>query len=231
MSLPLIMIATALVAFTLGGLAAWPRIRRLDHRLTDAIWQMEHDPLTGLLNRAGLLTAHATLTRAGDAGPIMAILIDLDDFKPVNDTHGHNHGDDVLATIGTRIHDIAALHGGTAARLSGDEYAALLPVRTADLARIADTFVALISQPVELTADSEPVAVTVTASVGLALAEATDPLFGVALRRADIAMYHAKHHGRNRHAVYEPGMAMPVTESRRGPRLRDRQLRNDKATA
>ncbi|MER7471231.1 GGDEF domain-containing protein [Micromonospora sp. NPDC000018] len=231
MSLPLIMIATAMVAFTLGGLTLWPFIRRLDNRLTDALWQLEHDPVTGLLNRAGLLAAHATLAEADSAGPVIVVLIDLDDFKPVNDTHGHDRGDEVLVEIGERIHNIAALHGGTAARLSGDEYAALLPVRTDDLARIADTFVTLISEPVELTADGEPVTVTVTASVGLALAEVTDPFEEVALRRADIAMYHAKHHGRNRHAIYEPGMAMPAPDNRRGPRLRDRGQLDGQATA
>ncbi|MET8912477.1 diguanylate cyclase [Micromonospora sp. NPDC004551] len=230
MSLPLIMIATALVAFTLGGLTMWPLVRRLRNRLTDAIWQLEHDPVTGMLNRAGLIAAHATLTAAGTAGPVIVVLIDLDDFKPVNDTHGHDRGDNILAAIGRRITDIAALHGGTAARLSGDEYAALLPVRTPDLDRIADTFVALIAQPVELTTDGTPITATVTASVGIALAESTDPFEEVALRRADIAMYHAKHHGRNGHAVYEPGMAMPAGGCRRRPRLRDRRL-IDEATA
>jgi diguanylate cyclase (GGDEF)-like protein len=224
------MIATALVAFTLGGLAVWPFTCRLRNRLTDAVWQLEHDPVTGMLNRAGLLAAHATLAEADTAGPVIVVLIDLDDFKGVNDTHGHDRGDDVLAAIGDRIADIAALHGGSAARLAVDEYGALLPVRTDDLARIADTFVALISQPVELTTDGKPVTVTVTASVGLALAQATDPFDEVALRRADIAMYHAKHHGRNRYTVYEPGMAMPAARRRRGPRLRDRRI-SDEATA
>lgn len=230
MSLPLIMIATALVSFTLGGLTMWPIVRRLRTRLTGATWQLEHDPVTGMLNRAGLLAAHVALAEAASSQPIIVVLIDLDDFKPVNDTHGHDRGDDILTAIGRRIADIAALHGGTAARLSGDEYAALLPVRTADLARIADSFVTLIAQPVNLTTDGTTVTVTVTASVGIALAESTDPCEEVALRRADIAMYHAKHHGRNRHAIYEPGMAMPDVEHRRGPRLRDRRLSNE-ATA
>jgi diguanylate cyclase (GGDEF)-like protein len=224
------MIATALVAFTLGSLTMWPSIHRLRNRLTDATWQLEHDPVTGMLNRAGLLAAHATLTGADTVGPIIVVLIDLDDFKPVNDTHGHDRGDNILAAIGGRITDIAALHGGTAARLSGDEYASLLPVRTADLARIADTFVTLIAQPIELTTHGAPGLVTVTASVGIALAESTDPFEEVALHRADIAMYHAKHHGRNRHAIYEPGMAMPTAGRRRGPRLRDHRLAGE-ATA
>ncbi|PWU50158.1 GGDEF domain-containing protein [Micromonospora sp. S4605] len=225
------MIATELVAFTLGGLTVWPFIHQLRNRLDDAIWQLQHDPVTGMLNRAGLLAAHATLTGADTAGPIIVALIDLDDFKPINDTHGHDRGDDVLTAIGDRIGDIAALHRGTAARLSGDEYAALLPAHTDDLARIGNTLVALISDPVELTADGEPVTVTVTASVGLALAETTDPFEEVALRRADIAMYHAKHNGRNRHAIYEPGMGMPAAGRRRGRRLRDRQQLTDEVTA
>ncbi len=228
MSLPLIMIATAMVAFTIGGLTAWPTIRRLRNHLDTAIWQLQHDPVTGMLNRTGLQAAHTALTGTDTAAPIVVVLIDLDDFKPVNDTHGHDRGDHVLAVIGARITDIAALHGGTAARLAGDEYAALLPARAGDLARVADTFVVLISQPVHLTTDGEPI--TVTASVGLALAEATDPFDEVALRRADIAMYHAKKNGRNRHAVYEPGMAMPAAQHRRGPRLRDRR-HSDEVTA
>ncbi|MGC5332834.1 GGDEF domain-containing protein [Micromonospora sp. DT62] len=225
------MIATALVAFILGSLTMWPLICRLGDRLTDALWQLEHDPATGLLNRAGLRAAHASLAEAHSAGPIIVVLIDLDDFKSVNDTHGHGRGDDVLVEIGGRIRALVTLLGGTAARLAGDEYAALLPVRTDGLARIADTIVKLCSKPVELTADGEPLAVTVTASVGLALAEATDPFEEAALRRADIAMYHAKHHGRNRHAIYEPGMAMPAPDVRRGPRLRDRGQPNGEATA
>ncbi|MEV4545253.1 GGDEF domain-containing protein [Micromonospora echinaurantiaca] len=224
------MIAT-LVAFTLGGLTTWPLIHQLRNRLTDATCQLQHDPVTGMLNRTGLLAAHATLTDGDTAGPIIVVLIDLDEFKPVNDTHGHDRGDEVLTAIGDRIHDIAGLHGGIAARLAGDEFAALLPARTDGLARIADTFVALISEPVELIADGKPVMVTVTASVGLALADTTDPLDEVALRRADIAMYHAKHNGRNRHAVYEPGMGMPAAGRRRGPRLRDRQQPSDEVTA
>ncbi|WP_407937871.1 GGDEF domain-containing protein [Micromonospora viridifaciens] len=225
------MIATAMVAFTLGRLTAWPTTRRLRTQLADATRQLLHDPLTGMLNRAGLLAAHTTIARSSNAQPLIVVLVDLDGFKPINDTHGHDLGDDLLIKIGDRINEVAALHGGTAARLSGDEYAALLPVRTDDWARIADTFVTMIAEPVELTVDGNPVTVTVTASVGLALVEATDAFAEVALHRADIAMYHAKHHGRNRHAVYEPGMAMPAAGHRRGPRLRDRRQLIDKATA
>jgi diguanylate cyclase (GGDEF)-like protein len=115
------------------------------------------------------------------------------------------------------------MYGGTAARLSGDEFAVMLPVRehNHDHGRVADFYTTTIAAPVELTSSDGPVKVTVTASIGVAIAETTDPLDDVALRRADTAMYHAKHHGGNRHVIYEPGMTMPDSEPRRGPRLRD----------
>ncbi|WP_328414785.1 GGDEF domain-containing protein [Micromonospora sp. NBC_00389] len=229
MSLSLIMIATATVAFALGRLTAWPTIHGLRTQLADATSSMLHDPLTGMLNRAGLQAAHATLAKTAPAQPLIVALIDLDDFKHINDTHGHGRGDDLLIDVGDRITDIAALHGGAAARLAGDEYAAILPARTDDLNRIADTLATIISQPIALPADDNPT--TVTASVGLALVDAGDPFTEVALHRADIAMYHAKRQGRDRHAIYQPGMTMPPAQHRRGPRLRDRRQPTDGATA
>lgn len=231
MSLPLIMIATAVVALALGRLTAWPTIHRLRTRLADATWSLLHDSLTGMLNRAGLQAAHATLAETAPARPLIVALIDLDDFKRVNDTHGHGRGDDLLIEVGDRITSIAALHGGTAARLAGDEYTALLPAGTDDLDRIADTIATIIAQPVALSAEGSPAMVTITASVGLALVDTSDPFTEVALHRADIAMYHAKRNGRNRHAIYQPGMTMPPAQHRRGPRLRDRHQPTDGATA
>ncbi|WP_146074813.1 GGDEF domain-containing protein [Micromonospora chalcea] len=219
MSRPLLMIATAVVAYALGRLTAWPTIHRLRHQLEDTHRSMLHDPLTGMLNRAGLHAAHAALADKPSAQPITVALIDLDDFKHVNDTHGHDHGDDLLIAIGDRITDLAAIHGGAAARLAGDEYAVLLPTRAGDPDRIADALATIIAEPVALGTDEH----FVTASIGLAIVEATDPLTDVALHRADVAMYHAKRNGRNRHATYQPGMTMPPAPHRRGPRLRDRR--------
>ncbi|MBM0224873.1 GGDEF domain-containing protein [Micromonospora sp. ATA51] len=228
MSLPLTMIATSMVAFSLGTLTTWPIIHRLRTQLADATWAMLHDPLTGMLNRAGL---HAALTDSTAAQPVIVALIDLDNFKHVNDTHGHDVGDQLLITIGNRITDLAALHGGTAARLAGDEYAALLPARTDDLERVADTFATVIAQPVTLPGGDDAVTLTVTASVGLVLADTTDCLTEVGLHRADVAMYHAKRNGPSRHAVYRPGMTMPPAQHRRGPRLRDRRQSTGEVTA
>ncbi|MEU1763165.1 GGDEF domain-containing protein [Micromonospora sp. NPDC005652] len=219
MSRPLLMIATAVVAYALGRLTAWPTIHRLRHQLADTHRSMLYDPLTGMLNRAGLHAAHAALADETPAQPITVALIDLDYFKHVNDTHGHDHGDDLLIAIGDRITDLAALHGGAAARLAGDEYAVLLTSRAGDPDRIADALATIIAEPVALGTDEH----SVTASIGLAIVEATDPLTDVALHRADVAMYHAKRNGRNRHATYQVGMTMPPAPHRRGPRLRDRR--------
>ncbi|MFD6697196.1 GGDEF domain-containing protein [Micromonospora aurantiaca (nom. illeg.)] len=221
------MIATAVAAYALGRLTAWPTIHRLRHQLADTHRSMLHDPLTGMLNRAGLHAAHTALADETPAQPITVALIDLDDFKHINDTHGHDHGDDLLIAIGDRITDLATLHGGAAARLAGDEYAVLLTSRAGDPDRIADALATIIAEPVALGTDEH----SVTASIGLALVEATDPLTDVALHRADVAMYHAKRNGRNRHVTYQPGMTMPPAPHRRGPRLRDRRRPIDGAPA
>ncbi|MEH0828215.1 MULTISPECIES: GGDEF domain-containing protein [unclassified Micromonospora] len=221
------MIATAVVTYVLGRLTAWPTIHRLRHQLADTHRSMLHDPLTGMLNRAGLHAAHAALAEQAPAQPIIVALIDLDDFKHVNDTHGHDHGDDLLIAIGGRITDLAALYCGAAARLAGDEYAVLLPSRAGDPDRIGDALATIIAEPVAVGADE----CSVTASIGLAIVEATDPLTEVALHRADVAMYQAKRNGRNRHATYQPGMTMPPAPHRRGPRLRDRRRSIDGAPA
>ncbi|MFI6263243.1 GGDEF domain-containing protein [Micromonospora sp. NPDC051006] len=193
-------------------------LRRARAAAADAAWKLAHDPLTGLLNRAGLLATHRALALIPQ--PIVVLLIDLDDFKTINDTHGHDAGDDLLAEVGDRIEQVATLYGGTAARLSGDEYAALLPVRGSEPTRTAETFVVLIAQPVQLTEGSDVVKVDPTASIGVAVVDSTDAI-DVALHRADIAMYHAKRNGGNQHVLYTPGMKMPARLPRRGPRVRD----------
>ncbi|MFI5489219.1 GGDEF domain-containing protein [Micromonospora echinaurantiaca] len=220
------MIAT-IVAVTLGAaggyLATRPTINRLRAALADAAWQLTHDPLTGLLNRTGLRTVHTAMAASGGPQRIIVMLIDLDQFKEVNDTYGHDAGDDLLMEVADRLGQLADAYGGSVARLSGDEFAAILPIRGHGISRLADLFTTVIAAPVKVQADSGPV--TVTASVGIASVASTDSLGEFALHRADIAMYHAKQQGGDRHVLYAPGMTMPDRKRRRGPRLRD--LRRD----
>ncbi len=214
-------IVAAMLGVGIGCLAGQATINRLRAELADAAWQLTHDPLTGLFNRTGLRTVHTVLAESGEPQPIIVILIDLDQFKKVNDTHGHDAGDDLLMETADRLAQLAHTYGGIVARLSGDEFAAILPVRHHPITGVAYRVNTVLAAPVEVQADSGSVTVTITASLGIAIVDSTDPLEDIALHRADTAMYHAKHQGGDQHVLYASGMTMPDHERRRGPRLRD----------
>jgi diguanylate cyclase (GGDEF)-like protein len=208
------MIASILAALFGGRLLAWPTTVRLRRRLAAALWQLRRDPLTGLINRTGFTETFA----ARQTQPVI-VLFDLDGFKNVNDRHGHGVGDQLLLASADRIRSAAALHGGLTARLSGDEFAVLLPTDR-DLDRGIELILTLLAAPVIATIEDTTVAVAVTASAGVCAGAAGDTL-DLILRRADIAMYHAKRMG-GVHVRYETGMQMPPVRAPLGARLRDR---------
>lgn len=141
------------------------------------------DSLTGLANRARFL---GCLGEAG--GPVGVLLIDLDDFKPVNDRYGHAAGDAVLVESANRLRD-ALGPGDLVARLGGDEFAVLLAARPDEgWSAVADRIAGLLGAPCRLPSGDE---VRVRASVGLAVGDA-----GQVLNIADQAMYRAKHRGK-----------------------------------
>ena len=225
------LVIATLVAATLGAVigfltsrsATQQIIARLRDELADKVWQLTRDPLTGLHNRSGLRTIHTTVAASAKHRQIVALLIDLDLFKQVNDAYGHHAGDDLLKATAVRIARLAALYNGQAARLSGDEFAVIAPLDATRLAHMALLFTSVIAEPVEIRTDDGPTTVTVTASLGIAIATNTDLLEGVALHHADLAMYHAKQQGGNQHVLYRAGMTMPTRPPRRGPRLRDQR--------
>ncbi|MFD6891335.1 putative bifunctional diguanylate cyclase/phosphodiesterase [Streptomyces sp. NPDC059957] len=174
----------------------------------------EHDPLTDLPNRA-LFTRRVrqalTGRRAGDHSTAV-LFIDLDGFKAVNDTIGHQAGDELLIEAARRLQD-SVRAGDTAARLGGDEFAALIlgdgnrdrSAREYQVHEIADRLRTTLSQPYRI-AGSE---VRVAASIGVAFA---DP--GITpsdlMRNADLAMYRAKASGKDRVEMYAPQMQAEV---------------------
>lgn len=174
----------------------------------------EHDPLTDLPNRA-LFTRRVrqalTGRRAGDHSTAV-LFIDLDGFKAVNDTIGHQAGDELLIEAACRLQE-SVRAGDTAARLGGDEFAALIlgdgsrdrSAREYQVHEIADRLRTTLSQPYRI-AGSE---VRVAASIGVAFA---DP--GITpsdlMRNADLAMYRAKAGGKNRVEMYAPQMQAEV---------------------
>jgi diguanylate cyclase (GGDEF)-like protein len=155
------------------------------------------DPLTDLTNRSGLRARFDEMTDE-HSRRVTLLMLDLDRFKQVNDTLGHEVGDQLLKAVGGRL---AALEpaDGAVARLGGDEFAILAstvdPTEAVDLSRAV---VRSLSEPLTL----DGLRVDVTASVGVAVHAAGED-FGALMRHADIAMYDAKRHS-NTIAVYEP---------------------------
>jgi diguanylate cyclase (GGDEF)-like protein len=146
------------------------------------------DPLTGLHTRAGWTTrAERLINRHPGA---LVVLVDLDDFKAINDTHGHAAGDAVLTATARRLNDWTGRHG-IAARLGGDEFTAIVthPDRAPGLAALS----AALDQPVTHHGTHVPV----SASVGFCHRDSLPiPTLTDALSSADAAMYAAKGHGR-----------------------------------
>jgi diguanylate cyclase (GGDEF)-like protein len=166
--------------------------------------QAFHDPLTGLPNRQLFMDRlHHAVDMAARRGERVAVaFVDLDRFKAVNDTLGHEAGDRLLAEVGRRL--AATLRGSDfVARLGGDEFCAILTgVADATAARsIAQRMLAAIVPALEL----ESRVFHVTASIGLSLYpdDATEP--GVLLRYADDAMYQVKARGKNAVGLFAPG--------------------------
>ncbi len=164
--------------------------REMLHRAT-------HDALTGLLNRSGILRSLETSLQTSSR-PVCLMLLDLDDFKAVNDVFGHATGDRVLQKVARRLHE-ATPAGTSIARLGGDEFALLLEVddeRQEPVEALASRILAAVSAPFE-TFESSPV----SGSVGICIA--AEGSVGELLARADAALYAAKSAGRNRHAVFD----------------------------
>lgn len=171
------------------------------------------DPLTGLWNRRYALPQLAAMIRQSQdqGGRIAVLLIDLDHFKQVNDARGHAAGDAVLAEIARRL--VTMLPDALVARIGGDEFVAALPLACLSAACIAYVAESRSRGDVDLLAATLGMAVTqspilladgaalsVTASIGVALSAADDSA-GTLIDRADRALYEAKAGGRNRAAL------------------------------
>lgn len=161
-----------------------------------------HDPLTGLPNRRllrdRLAQAHAQALRGGHA--LAVALVDLDGFKPINDSLGHAAGDQVLRTIAERLGH--CLRGGdTVARLGGDEFVLVLVnlADTEEAGQVLDRVLHAVAQPITLGER----ALQVSASIGLTVfPDDDDAEPDTLVRHADAAMYRAKEAGRNAWRLY-----------------------------
>ncbi|MCP5367394.1 MAG: diguanylate cyclase [Hyphomicrobiales bacterium] len=150
-----------------------------------------HDPLTGLPNRQLFddRLEHAAERTHRSGGSVALLYVDLDKFKPINDTLGHDAGDAVLKEVGVRLRG-AVRASDTVARLGGDEFAVILePEGTREVAeRAAARILASLARPISLGGEPR----TIGASIGIGLSSAADFSKETIVKNADQAMYEAK---------------------------------------
>ncbi|WP_307037819.1 bifunctional diguanylate cyclase/phosphodiesterase [Arthrobacter sp. B3I4] len=162
------------------------------------------DPLTGLANRM-LFNERATAA-LGSRGSVAVLLLDLDDFKEVNDILGHHAGDQMLVEISRRLQNCVGPHG-TVARLGGDEFVVLLE-GCQDSDAVAQRIVSTLNAPVSIEGT--------LMRPGLSLGVATRGTDGMSsselLRQADVAMYAAKEAGKNCYVHFQPEMLASLLE-------------------
>ena len=171
--------------------------------------QAQRDPLTGLFNRSVLLTKlsrQIDTTRKSDVGGALVVL-DLDRFKEVNDTLGHDAGDRLLVEVAQRL-EAAVRVSDTVVRLGGDEFAIIMP-RLADrtaIERMLGRLSASITQPVALDVGL----IRPTASLGVSVFPEDGLTARELLKNADIALYNAKSRGRGGHSFFTAGLRREV---------------------
>ncbi len=182
----------------------------LSHREEELSFLATHDALTGLPNRTLILDrVEQILARSRRSQtPAAALFIDLDNFKDINDTLGHNTGDELLCAVAARL-DGVIRDADALGRLGGDEFVVISEELSlaAGPELVAERLLEALKQPFKLGAGKET-RVTVTASVGIAIGSALGEQTSAEelLRNADIAMYRAKWDGKNRYSVFETGM-------------------------
>lgn len=161
-----------------------------------------HDHLTGLGNRAWFAKRYENWRAAASAAKATAIvwLIDLDQFKALNDSYGHTAGDDFLRGLAHQLQIQLGDHYALA-RLGGDEFAVMAFVDAAQdvSVDIARTLLRVSEQPIQAGAHW----VSLSASVGIAIGDEADTSFDMMLRNADVALYKAKANGRNNFQLFE----------------------------
>lgn len=190
----------SLVAWkTSEGIFLTSSIRDITHRrlAEDAVRQLaDHDPLTGLANRA-LFSDHLTLALANahrNRQKLAVIMLDLDRFMEINHTLGHSVGDELLRSVGDRLSSLVRT-GDTVARLGGDEFMLLLPgiAQREHGIKIAEKVLEALQRPFLLNSRE----LNITASIGVALYPDHGEDVEILVRNADLAMCRAKEDGGN----------------------------------
>lgn len=203
----------SIVVAARNSLSSWEirdLLRTVGERKEQLAYDANHDSLTGLVNRREFTRKVTYELQGADRGPVSIAFIDLDGFKAINDSRGHQAGDYVLRQVASALTDIMPA-GSVSGRLSGDEFAVLAVGNGHDvspvLSRFADRLKAIETSPGHR--------MKLTASVGIATA-GPDELTSAddLIHRADLAMYVVKHDGRDGCAVHTADMTSPFLDDR-----------------
>ena len=189
-------------------------IAKLEHSEKKLAQLARHDQLTGLANRRWFLELLGeSINRANRAGaPVGLLSIDLDGFKAINDTLGHDAGDALLKEVAERLKGCVRVVDSVA-RLGGDEFSVLLEgmVSPTDAALVAKRLIERVAQPIAL-GESQRM---VTASVGISTYPLDAQEIEGLLKCADVAMYEAKQAGKNQYQFFNKEMTIARTEQER----------------
>ncbi|MFT0516809.1 EAL domain-containing protein [Pseudomonas faucium] len=184
-----------------------------------------HDPLTGLANRNKLARhLEQALLRGSDSAPLTLLLLDLDNFKPINDSLGHPAGDAVLQEVAARLRDTTR-DVDLVARLGGDEFVLVLAGvdNRHEVDRLCQRLIELLRQPIPF----EDQALHVGASIGIAQTRTQGFDAGELIRCADIALYQAKADGKNTWRYFAAEMNQQIQYRRQLENDLRRALRNN----
>lgn len=168
-----------------------------------------HDALTGLPNRWYIESFIKDYFNRSALKKLGILLLDLDHFKVINDSMGHNAGDKLLKEVAARLHSVCS-QGNIVARFGGDEFVVLMP----DLGGDAETAVAcekiiqIMKQPFQINGR----ALMITPSIGISISPRDGCELNTLLRNADLAMYKSKENGRNGYRLYDPSMDAKAME-------------------
>ncbi|MGE0141615.1 MAG: putative bifunctional diguanylate cyclase/phosphodiesterase [Ilumatobacteraceae bacterium] len=187
--LAIALITSFVIAAMASELADRDEVQRLLAR------QATHDALTGLPNRLLFVErlARALQSRSRTARAVAVLLLDLDDFKGINDRHGHPVGDEALGGVAELLKR-SVRPGDLVARLGGDEFVVVCEGLSST--QQARDVAAEVSRALDRTFDAGPRHFRLTASIGVAIAQPGESMTPTdLLRRADVALYHSKHHG------------------------------------
>ncbi|MDD2692110.1 MAG: EAL domain-containing protein [Simplicispira sp.] len=183
-------------------------VRRLE---AQTCYQASHDNLTGLVNRwqFGQRLEQAIHTCTPQGRPFALLLLDLDDFKAINDGYGHAAGDQVLVEVARRLKN-ALRAGDTVGRLGGDEFTVLLPElnQVQEAMLVAAKLLQLLQEPFRV----QGFELHCGASAGIAVFPQDAPDADTLMRYADMAMYCSKRRGRGHFSLYEPAMGEKMAE-------------------